>query len=157
EWGKLELFHTMIDAASMWASNGRSESDNVAMLRGIREVVDFFRRGNVPANDSAKNNKANPDPNSVRDTERLDKSGGLGIQLTMENDLIRVIAPIDDTPAARTGILADDIITKLDGEAVQGLTLSEAVQKMRGPVNSKIRLTIRRKGQDKAVELTLVR
>jgi len=67
------------------------------------------------------------------------------------------VAPIDDTPAAKAGILAGDIITKLDDEAVQGLTLSQAVTKMRGAINSKIRLTIVRKGQDKPIEVTLTR
>ena len=67
----------------------------------------------------------------------------------MEDGLIKVVAPIDDTPAAKAGILANDIITELDGEQVQGLTLNQAVEKMRGPVNTKIKLTIMRKGQDK--------
>ena len=61
---------------------------------------------------------------------------GLGIEVTMENELIKVISPIDDTPAAKAGILAGDLITHLDGEQVQGLTLREAVEKMRGPANS---------------------
>jgi carboxyl-terminal processing protease len=77
--------------------------------------------------------------------------GGLGIEVTMEDGLIKVVAPIDDTPAAKAGVMANDIITKLDDEQVQGLTLNQAVEKMRGPVNTKIRLTIVRKGQDKPV------
>ena len=60
--------------------------------------------------------------------------GGLGIEVTMEEGLIRVVSPIDDTPAARAGVLPGDIITHLDGEPVLGLTLAEAVDKMRGPV-----------------------
>jgi len=83
--------------------------------------------------------------------------GGLGIEVTMEDGLIKVVAPIDDTPAAKAGILANDIITQLDGEQVQGLTLNQAVEKMRGPVNSKIKLTIMRKGQDKPIEVTITR
>ena len=83
--------------------------------------------------------------------------GGLGIEVTMEDGLIKVVAPIDDTPAAKAGILANDIITKLDDEQVQGLTLNQAVDKMRGPVNSKIKLTIMRKGADKPIDLTIVR
>src|SRR6266436_5075867 len=83
--------------------------------------------------------------------------GGLGIEVTMEDGLIKVVAPIDDTPAAKAGILAGDIITKLYDEAVQGLTLSQAVTKMRGAINSKIRLKIVRKGQDNPIEVTLVR
>lgn len=83
--------------------------------------------------------------------------GGLGIEVTMEDGLIKVVSPIDDTPASRAGILANDIITNLDDEAVQGLTLNQAVDKMRGPVNTKIRLKIVRKGQDKPIEVTLTR
>ena len=83
--------------------------------------------------------------------------GGLGIEVTMEDGLIKVVAPIDDTPAAKAGILANDIITHLDDDAVQGLTLNQAVEKMRGPVNTKIRLKIVRKGQDNPIEVTLVR
>jgi carboxyl-terminal processing protease len=83
--------------------------------------------------------------------------GGLGIEVTMEDGLIKVVAPIDDTPAAKAGILANDLITKLDSEQVQGLTLNQAVEKMRGPVNTSIKLTILRKGMDKPLEVTLKR
>jgi carboxyl-terminal processing protease len=83
--------------------------------------------------------------------------GGLGIEVTMEEGLIKVVAPIDETPAAKAGILANDIITKLDEDQVQGLTLNQAVEKMRGPVNTKIKLTIIRKGQDKPIEVTILR
>jgi carboxyl-terminal processing protease len=68
-----------------------------------------------------------------------------------------VVSPIDDTPASKAGILANDIITTLDDEQVQGLTLNQAVEKMRGPVNTKIRLKIVRKGADNPIEVTLVR
>ena len=74
--------------------------------------------------------------------------GGLGIEVTMEQGLVRVVSPIDDTPAARAGIEAGDFITHLDGETVLGLTLSEAVDKMRGRIGSDIRLTIRREGRE---------
>src|SRR6202140_2679487 len=74
--------------------------------------------------------------------------GGLGIEVTMENGLIKVVSPIDDTPAAKAGLKPNDLITHLDGEPIAGLTLPEAVEKMRGPVNSDIKLTIRREGRD---------
>jgi carboxyl-terminal processing protease len=74
--------------------------------------------------------------------------GGLGIEVSMENGLVKVVSPIDDTPAANAGLKPGDLITHLDGTAVQGLTLPEAVEKMRGPVNSDINLTIRREGRD---------
>src|SRR6476646_6238387 len=83
--------------------------------------------------------------------------GGLGIEVTMEDGLIKVVAPIDETPAAKAGIMANDIITHLDDEPVQGLTLNQAVEKMRGPENSKIKLKIMRKGQEKPLEVSITR
>ncbi len=99
------------------------------------------------------------DPKSFRDMQVQTRGefGGLGIEVTMEDGLIKVVAPIDDTPAAKAGVMANDIITQLDDDSVQGMTLNQAVDKMRGPVNTKIRLTIVRKGADKPVELTIVR
>jgi carboxyl-terminal processing protease len=99
------------------------------------------------------------DAKSFRDMQVQTRGefGGLGIEVTMEDGLIKVVAPIDETPAAKAGIMANDIITKLDDEQVQGLTLNQAVEKMRGPVNTKIKLTISRKGQDKPVEVSITR
>jgi carboxyl-terminal processing protease len=74
--------------------------------------------------------------------------GGLGIEVSMENGLIKVVSPIDDTPAARAGLKPGDLITHLDGAPIQGLTLPEAVEKMRGPENSEVTLRIRREGRD---------
>ena len=74
--------------------------------------------------------------------------GGLGIEVSMENGLVKVVSPIDDTPAAHAGLKPGDLITHIDGTPVQGLTLPQAVEKMRGPVNSDINLTIRRKGRE---------
>jgi len=99
------------------------------------------------------------DPKSFRDMQVQTRGefGGLGIEVTMEDGLIKVVTPIDETPAAKAGILANDIITQLDGEQVQGLTLNQAVEKMRGPVNTKIKLTIMRKGNDKPIEVSITR
>src|SRR5271166_896062 len=99
------------------------------------------------------------DPKSFRDMQVQTRGefGGLGIEVTMEDGLVKVVAPIDDTPAAKAGVMANDIITKLDDEQVQGLTLNQAVDKMRGPVNNKIRLKILRKGLDKPIDLAIVR
>ncbi len=83
--------------------------------------------------------------------------GGLGIEVTMENGLVRVVSPIDDTPAFRAGIQAGDYIVKIDDEAVMGLTLSDAVEKMRGKVGAPIDLVINREGEDAPIEVTLVR
>jgi carboxyl-terminal processing protease len=74
--------------------------------------------------------------------------GGLGIEVSMENGLVKVVSPIDDTPAARAGLKPGDLITHIDGDPVQGMTLPEAVEKMRGLVNTDIKLTIRREGKE---------
>ncbi len=83
--------------------------------------------------------------------------GGLGIEVTMENGVVKVVAPIEDTPAARAGLLSGDLITHLDKEQILGLTLQEAVEKMRGPVNSPITLTILRKGVEDPFKVKVVR
>ena len=99
------------------------------------------------------------DPKSFRDMQVQTRGefGGLGIEVTMEDGFVKVVAPIDDTPAAKAGVRAGDIITHIDDEAVQGLTLNQAVDKMRGAVNSKIRLKIMRKGLDKPIDMAITR
>jgi carboxyl-terminal processing protease len=99
------------------------------------------------------------DAKSFRDmeVETSGEFGGLGIEVTLEDGFVKVVAPIDDTPAAKAGILSGDIITQLDGQPVKGLTINQAVDRMRGPINSKIRLQITRKGVDKPFDVTLVR
>jgi carboxyl-terminal processing protease len=89
-------------------------------------------------------------------TQMRGEFGGLGIEVTMENGLVKVVSPIDDTPAARAGIKPNDYIVQIDGEQVQGLSLNEAVEKMRGPINSDIKLTIRREGRE-AFDVKLTR
>src|ERR1700676_2290115 len=83
--------------------------------------------------------------------------GGLGLEVTMEDGLVKVVAPIDDTPAAKAGIMSGDLITRIDDEAVQGLTLEQAVNKMKGPVDTKTRLKIIRSGAELPNEISLVR
>jgi carboxyl-terminal processing protease len=83
--------------------------------------------------------------------------GGLGIEVTMEEGLVKVVAPIDDTPAAKAGILSGDLITQVNDDAVQGLTLEQAVNKMKGPPNTQTRLKIKRKGVDKPLDISLTR
>ena len=83
--------------------------------------------------------------------------GGLGIEVTMENGVVKVVAPIEDTPAARAGLMSGDLITHLDKEQILGLTLQEAVEKMRGPVNSPITLTIVRKGTEDPFDVKVTR
>ena len=82
--------------------------------------------------------------------------GGLGIEVTMESGLVKVVSPIDDTPAFRAGLKPGDLITHLDKEAVQGLSLADAVERMRGPVKSDIVLTIRRAGRE-SFDVTITR
>ena len=90
-------------------------------------------------------------------TQTRGEFGGLGIEVTMENGLVKVVTPMDGTPAHRAGIQPNDLITHLNGEPVKGLTLEQAVDKMRGPVNSSIKLKIDRKGVETPVEVTIVR
>jgi carboxyl-terminal processing protease len=83
--------------------------------------------------------------------------GGLGIEVTMENEVVKVVAPIDETPAQKAGILANDLITHIDGKEVRGMNLNEAVDKMRGKVKTPIVLTIVRKGMDAPFDVTIIR
>ena len=83
--------------------------------------------------------------------------GGLGIEVTMENGVVKVVAPIEDTPASRAGLMSGDLITHLDKDQILGLTLQEAVEKMRGPVNSPITLTIVRKNVEEPFDVKVVR
>ena len=85
------------------------------------------------------------------------KFGGLGIEVTMENGFVKVVAPIDDTPAQRAGLKAGDLITRLDGTPVKGMSLNEAVKKMRGKPDTDIKLTIVREGEPKPLEFVITR
>ena len=98
-------------------------------------------------------------PTNFQDMREQTKGefGGLGIEVTMENGFVKVVAPIDDTPAAKAGLEAGDFVTHIDGESVLGLTLSEAVDKMRGPVGSEIIITISREGGEEPFDVTIVR
>ena len=83
--------------------------------------------------------------------------GGLGIEVTMEDGYVKVVSPIDDTPAARAGIQAGDLVVQLDGEPVLGLSLNDAVDRMRGPVGTDIVLTVVREGAEEPLEITITR
>ncbi|MEM8791804.1 MAG: S41 family peptidase [Pseudomonadota bacterium] len=98
-------------------------------------------------------------PSNFEDMREQTKGefGGLGIEVTMENGFVKVVAPIDDTPAANAGLEAGDFVTHIDGESVLGLTLSEAVEQMRGPVGSEILITISREGVEEPFDVTIVR
>jgi carboxyl-terminal processing protease len=90
-------------------------------------------------------------------TETSGEFGGLGIEVSMEAGVVKVISPIDDTPASRAGVKAGDYIVRIDGEQVQGKTLMEAVNLMRGPVGTSIEITVRRKGLRKAKVFKIIR
>jgi|CXWK01.1.fsa_nt_gi carboxyl-terminal processing protease len=98
-------------------------------------------------------------PKNFRDMQVQTRGefGGLGIEVTMENGVIKVVSPIDDTPASKAGLMANDLITHLDNEQISGLTLEQAVEKMRGPVNTPITLTVVRKGKDDPFDVKVTR
>jgi carboxyl-terminal processing protease len=99
------------------------------------------------------------DAKSYRDMQATTSGqfGGLGMQVNMEDGVLKVVSPIDDTPAARAGILAGDVINQVDGAPVKGMTLAQAVEKMRGSPGTEVRLEIIRKGKDAPLNLSLVR
>jgi carboxyl-terminal processing protease len=90
-------------------------------------------------------------------TQTEGKFGGLGIEVTQDDGFVKVVTPIDDTPAARAGVLSGDLIAAIDGESVQGMTLNQAVDKMRGAINTPVKLTILRGKDKQKVEVPLVR
>jgi len=169
----LTLFVTQPRSVLMGSSARAATSDTYRQLNLFGDVFERVRSDYVEKPDDSKlvesaisgmltgldPHSSYMDAKSFRDMQVQTRGefGGLGIEVTMEDGLIKVVSPIDDTPASKAGIMANDIITNLDDEAVQGLTLNQAVEKMRGPVNTKIKLKIVRKGQDNPIEVTLVR
>ena len=113
------------------------------------EVMDFAINGILQSLDPYSA-YMNPKIYEEMQTETSGEFGGLGIEVSMEGGVVKVISPIDDTPAARVGVKAGDYIVRINGEQVQGKTLMEAVNLMRGPVGSPIEITIRRKGLKKS-------
>jgi carboxyl-terminal processing protease len=91
------------------------------------------------------------------DIDMRGQFGGLGIEVTMEDGALKVVTPIDDTPAAKAGIMTNDLIREIDGEAVQGLSLNQAVEKMRGLINTNVKLKIERPNRKEPLEFTLTR
>lgn len=99
----------------------------------------------------------NPDNFTDMQDDTKGEFGGLGIEVTMEDGFVKVVSPIDDTPAAEAGVKANDFITHIDGESVLGMNIGEAVDLMRGLVNTDIELTIVREGEEEPIEMTLTR
>ena len=165
-----------VSATVLWHVFGSaiaaSNADTYKQLNLFGDVFDRVRADYVEDPDESKMIEAaingmlaSLDPHSsYMDAKRFEdmsvqtkgEFGGLGIEVTMENGFVKVVAPIDDTPAAKAGLMANDLITKIDGADIQGLTLNEAVDKMRGGVNTPILLTIQRKDQA-AFDVKLIR
>ncbi len=120
------------------------------------ELIEFAINGMLTALDP---HSGYLDAKRYRDMQVQTKGefGGLGIEVTMENGLVKVVSPIDDTPAHRAGIQAGDVITHINAEPVLGMTLSEAVERMRGPVDTTIDLTLRRPGRDEPLDVSMAR
>ncbi|HEV7267800.1 MAG TPA: S41 family peptidase [Falsiroseomonas sp.] len=121
-----------------------------------REVIEAAINGMLQGLDP---HSSYMNPRNFRDMQVQTRGefGGLGIEVTQENGYVKVISPIDDTPAARAGVKPGDLITHLNGQSTQGLTLQEAVEQMRGERGTEIRLTIRREGERAPVQISLTR
>jgi carboxyl-terminal processing protease len=176
-WALLVL--AVLAAGSTMVSLARSQSASAANSEIYRqldlfgEVLERVRSDYVEKPDDAKlieaaingmltaldPHSAYLNPKHFRDMQVQTRGefGGLGIEVTMENGVVKVVSPIEDTPAARAGLMSGDLITHLNKEQILGLTLQEAVEKMRGPVNSPITLTVVRKGVDDPFDVKVVR
>jgi carboxyl-terminal processing protease len=158
---------------SAWAQDGGGRAETYRLLNLFGDVFERVRAEYVePVNDrdaieNAINGMLNGlDPHSSYMNARMFRDmqvqtrgefGGLGIEVTQENGYVKVISPIDDTPAARAGVKPGDLITHLNGNSVQGLTLQDAVEQMRGERGTAIRITIRREGAERPIELSITR
>ncbi len=156
-----------------WAEKDTKPGLPIEELRTFAEVFNAIKQGYVePVDDKTMITNAisgmlsNLDPHSTyldadafKDLQvgTQGEFGGLGIEVGMEDGLVKVVSPIEDTPAFRAGIKAGDLIYKLDDTPVKGLTLNDAVKKMRGKPKTPIKLSILRKGESKPLEITLMR
>ena len=168
---RFDLFPAAFTSKALADTNGNSDTYRLLTLYGdVFERVRADYVDPVPDKDLVENSingmLTGLDPHSnymdakaFRDMQVQTKGefGGLGIEVTQDGGWIKVISPIDDTPAARAGIKAGDLITAIDGKTVQGLALSDAVDRMRGPPNSKIGLTLHREGVEKPIDVSLQR
>ena len=155
------------------AAMAATSPDTYSQLNLFGEVFERIRTNYVEKPDDAKLIEASIngmitalDPHSRYMNEKAWRDmrettsgefGGLGIEVMMEDGLVKVVAPMDDTPAAKAGILSGDLITHINDEAVEGLTLEQAVSKMKGPISTKTRLKIIRKGTEAPIEVSIMR
>ncbi len=143
---KIDLFGEVLEKINKEYVDEINQSDSMdSAINGLLQSLDPYSA------------YMSPEIFSEMQTETSGEFGGLGIEVGMESGVVKVISPIDDTPASKAGIKAGDYIIKIDNIQVQGKSLSEAVDLMRGPVGSSINLTIRRVGQKKALNFDIVR
>lgn len=168
----LSLMLGMSNACAEKAAKPAEEADTYELLNLFGEVMERAKTSYVEEVDDKKLIESaingmlvSLDPHSsyldaqsykYMNEQTKGKFGGLGIEVTMENSVVKIVSPIDDTPAAKAGLKPGDYITNIDGEQVIGMSLNDAVDKMRGKVGSKVKLTIRRVGE-KPFEVTLKR
>ena len=145
-YDKIDLFGEVLDKINKEYVEEINQSDSMdAAINGVLQSLDPYSA------------YMSPQTFKEMETETRGKFGGLGIEVGMEFGVVKVITPMDDSPAEREGVKAGDYIVKINGIQVQGKTLSEAVELMRGPVGSKLEITIRRKGVKKALVFEITR
>ena len=143
---KIDLFGEVLDKVKKEYVDEINESDVMdAAINGVLQYLDPYSV------------YMNPELFESMQTDTKGEFGGLGIEVGMEAGVVKVISPIDDTPASKAGIKAGDYIIKINDVQVQGKTLMEAVKLMRGPIGSSIDLTIRRRGEKKIISKTIIR
>ena len=143
---KIDLFGEVLEKINQEYVDEINQSDSMdSAINGLLQSLDPYSA------------YMSPEIFNEMQTETSGEFGGLGIEVSMESGVVKVISPIDDTPASRAGIKAGDYIVKIDDIQVQGKTLSEAVDLMRGPVGSSIELTVRRSGERKALNFIITR
>jgi carboxyl-terminal processing protease len=143
---KIDLFGEVLEKINKEYVDEIDQSDSMdAAIDGLLQSLDPY------------SGYMSPKTFDEMQTDTSGEFGGLGIEVTMEAGVVKVISPIDDTPASRAGIKAGDYIVKIENSQVQGKSLSEAVELMRGPVGSSIELTIRRRGEKKALVFEVTR
>jgi len=143
---KIDLFGEVLDKINKEYVDEINQSESMdSAINGLLQSLDPYSA------------YMSPDVFNEMQTETSGEFGGLGIEVTMESGVVKVISPIDDTPASRAGLKAGDYIVKINNFQVQGKSLSEAVDLMRGPIGSGIELTVRRRGERKALTFNIIR
>ncbi len=145
-YNKIDLFGEVLEKINKEYVDEINQSESMdSAINGLLQSLDPY------------SSYMSPEIFDEMQTETSGEFGGLGIEVSMESGVVKVISPIDDTPASKAGIKAGDFIVKINDIQVQGKTLSEAVDLMRGPVGSGIELTVRRRGEKKALIFNIVR